>query len=230
MQRPSNTAILIVAIGLIASLSFLRTYRVISRSDAYLLWNANEAFLFIDVGHLGYRLTYLEFPLEIVAGYFGVVRDIDGRAASTIVVRITPQEVKTSTAKDTADFYTPLEGSIFANHKGDLWKWSGTHFEQASVEEQRRYNGTSHLSALDFTSSDGWSRRYGILNRLEEQTSFPLELNGKSLTLVVSRQDHGREVTVNLLRPDRAAEEIWHLDQQPRKITEAEYRQLFQKP
>jgi hypothetical protein len=46
----------------------------------------------------------------------------------------------------------------------------------------------------------------------------------------VSRPDNGREVTVNLLRPGRAAEEIWHLDQQPRKATEAEYRQLFQKP
>jgi hypothetical protein len=186
--------------------------------------------VFLGCGHFGYRLSYLEYPLEALREYFGVARQLDDTRSSTIVLWVTPTAAQTHTAEDLKfDFYTPLEGTVFANHDGTLWKWSSTRFEQATAEEQEKFEGTGRLSAFDLTGARGWSKRSNILNQNADELQFPLELGGKSLALVVKRQRKGEDISINLVRSDIPVERIWHLDQGPHIVTKAEYELSFPK-
>lgn len=216
---------------LVAGLAFFHTYRISSSCGADFLWNSDEAYLFLGCGRLGYRLSYLEYPIEVVRERLGVVRQVDDRRFSTIVLRITPAAVQTYTADGLSfDFYTPFEGAVFANHEGTLWKWSGTRFEQATPEDQRRFDGTHRLSAFDVSKVDGWSKRSAVFSQLGDEVKIPIEIGGKVLTLVVTRRDTSRNIDVTIARPGRDSQEIWHLDQHPQRVSGVEYHQLFRQP
>src|SRR3979490_224761 len=158
MRNKANSvvpiALLVIIVIVVAS--SVQTYRVSDGGDATLLSNANEAYLFLDVKRLGYRLSYLEYLGEMIREPFGVVRSPDDTRSFTVVLRITPSEVQRFETGD-FDFFTPVYGRIYANHDRVLWKWVETHFEEASPEEQQKIGGVKVLSRKDFTDVDGWS-------------------------------------------------------------------------
>lgn len=229
MQTRTKRLIVVVGVlGLLVVLASFHTYIVIAGCSGDLLWNSDEAYLFAGCARLGYRISYLEYPIEVVRERLRVVRQADDKRSSTIVIRITPSVVHTYNADGLSfEFYTPLGGTVFANHEGALWKWSGANFDEASSQEQERFEGTKQLTGLDIDNLGGWSKRSEILSRTEE-VKVPLELDGKSLVLVVKPGFRGKDISIDLLRPGRGAERIWYLDQQPRRVSKSEYEREFE--
>jgi hypothetical protein len=85
-----KSLVTIAVIGTISLLAFCHTDCVVTRSGGDLMWNSNadEAYLFWEIS-LGYRMSYLEYPLQVFREYFGVGREPDDKPSSMAIWRIT---------------------------------------------------------------------------------------------------------------------------------------------
>jgi hypothetical protein len=86
------TMFFIVMVGVLASVDVY--YRSDGGGVECALWNADEAYLFANVIHRGYRFSYLGSLVEMVKEYFYVVPAPTDEASSTVVFRITPSGVQ----------------------------------------------------------------------------------------------------------------------------------------
>ncbi len=224
---------LVVRIGIavlviLVALASLKVYYIRYGADGTLLWNASEAYLFINVGNLGYMLSYLEYPVEAVKEYFGDVGLPQNRRFAVVVLHISPESIQRWEVQDTSlDFYTPIDGVIYANKQGTLWKWSGTQFEPASQPEQERLEGIKRLSARPLNGAEGWFKQNSILSRSEEQAEFAMELGGKPVKLMITRGYKSGSIVVDLVAPGIGSQRIWSLVQQPRRVSKSEYELAF---
>jgi len=155
------TVLAAVVIGLVVTLVFGKLYMTRDDSGADLLWNPNEAYLFVTVAHRGFRIRYLEYPWVVLKELLYGVRGPDDQRTSVTVVHITADGVERHVEAwdqdqaNTPDLYTPFEGRIYANYRGSLGKWTGNKFEMATAEEQRRLDGTNRLVATDIDKGAG---------------------------------------------------------------------------
>ncbi len=120
-------AIFIVVAGVLAA-SF-RIYAIIGGSGGYVLWNASEAHLFIEVSNLGYSANGLQYPWilfkKYVIGGFGVVESPTDQRAYLVVIRARSSGVErhirvladrlNGGPGSDPDRFTPLEGHIYAS-------------------------------------------------------------------------------------------------------------------
>ena len=193
-----------------------------------LVWNSNEAYLFFGCGTLGYRISYLAYPFELIKEHLGAAPQPDNTKLETIVIQIKPSAViRYAQEEPSLDLFTPLAGTIFANHQGTLWKWSVSRFVEASREEEQKLQGTRSLTGLNLDDKNGWSKRTAILSQTEGETKIPLEISGQHFVLAVRREKFGESVSINLVRSDNSTEQIWHIDRRPRSLNRNEYDQLF---
>ena len=215
-----------LALLLIAS-SFFNIYYLSSSGDGDLLWNRNEAYLFIHGERRGYHVSYLGYLAEVVKEYFGVIDLPDDERPFTIIIRITPSGIERHGEKDQFGYFTPVDDTIYAGRNdSNLWKWAGTHFQKAGIDEQEKLKGIEGLSKKNFTNVSGWSARYSITSNIKEE--FPITLGGKSMTVQVTTLSLGAgEVSVDLLRHDLPAEMLFHRSGQPRRVSRSEYQQNF---
>jgi hypothetical protein len=61
---------------------------------AYLLWNGNEADLFVHNYQRGFRISYLTYPLVVLKEYFGAPPLPDDEKLSAAVIHVTPFGIK----------------------------------------------------------------------------------------------------------------------------------------
>lgn len=228
MAKKTAAVILVVGIlGVILTLGAFDKNIVTTGCDGDVLWNADVAYLFIGCGDLGHRISYLSYPFEDLREHLGAIRPADDRRAWTIVIRIDKSSVtRYGPDQSRFDFYTPFDGEIFANHEGTLWRWAGTGFVKANYADKDR---AARLNALNFDNVNGWSKRTEILSQLDGETTFQLQLDGIQPSLIVNRKNQGRNITIDLVRPNQVPEQLWHLDRQPRSVTRAEYNEIFRK-
>lgn len=242
-MRRRTKAIVVVAIiaGAIIAAASLRIYFIREDSGGRVLWNANEAYLFIGVSRRGFRVSYLEYPWAILREYLHGVRLPDDDLGSLTVIRVTPSaverhvvELKDRTPGSGPGLYTPLGDRIYANCPvlGGLCRWSGDHFEQATEEEQRKLDGINHLTEKDFDSVDGWSKK-GIaagpentFARITTDVGGRFTLSEKSDALDSTGY---ASVSIYLQRPGQVPQRIWYLDGHPRRISKVEYEQIFER-
>jgi hypothetical protein len=202
--------------------------------DSALLWNSEEAYLFVGWPRSGYHFTCFEYLLAYVPGYFGVPRTYDDNRLSTIVIRITRSSAERYVVDDLDGVgfraYIPHSKVIYAYNGGAaLWKWVGTDFEQASPEEQQGVplNEIALLSSKDFTSVDGWSARHSL-------TSWPpqleIELGGEPVTLLVKLASSGDELSLDLQHRGGAPQRILHVERKLHLVSKSEYDRIFKKP
>jgi hypothetical protein len=154
-------AALVIAIMI---LGFGKIYAFRDDCGGYLLWNADEAYLFIGVARQGFRISYLEYPWVILKESLYGVRLPDDQRTSVTVVHITASGVEHHVVEmldeqppNNPILYTRLQGNIYANCEGYLCKWTGNKFEVATEEEQHRLGGTSQL--VEKNMEKGWSQR-----------------------------------------------------------------------
>jgi hypothetical protein len=201
------------------------------------LWNQDEAYLFMSVARRGLHVSYLGYAGVIFREYLNGVREPDDERKSVVVIEITSSaveqhvlEVADSTPGMDPGSYTPIEGRIYANYPGigGLCRWDGDRFEPATGEEQRRLDGINRLTSRDFDNVNGWSKRTFVPAPSDYQFEVRLGEHG-TLRIRNRRLDRAGNggVSIDLQRPGQAPHRIWYLDGRPRTVSRIEYEQLF---
>ncbi|SRR6266567_4520333 len=226
----------LVLVLLVLTLGFFEFHIVgDSVQDGVLLWNSDEAYLFIGWGRSGYHFTGFEYLLAYVPAYFGVPRTVDDNRLSMVVFRITPTTVEkyvTEPYQMDRGFlaYVPRDKTIYAYDGGAmLWKWAGTRFETVTPEEQRRLalDQKAFYSKGDYTNLEGWSSRHSLATWPPKSE---IELQGKPVTFFTKVKNSGAEVSVDLQLSGGTPQRIlrtknaWHL------VNTSEYERIFKKP
>jgi hypothetical protein len=208
-------------------------------SGGNVLWNANEAYLFIATFSHGVRVTYLEYSWMILKEYLGGIRAPDNNLSSLTVIRVTPSTVerynvdqKDGTPGSGPNLYTPFEHQIYANCPalGGLCRWAGNRFEPASEEDRLRLNGTSRLRATNYANVDGWSEAAIGAGPENIFARFATEIGGRfAIFEEVEPIAHSgyAAVSIYVQRPGEARTKIWYLDGHPRTINRTEYEHVF---
>jgi hypothetical protein len=229
-------ALALSLVGLLIIALFFQLHLVRdSAEDGVLLWNSQEAYLFVGWGRSGYHLSCFEYLLAYVPAYFGVPRTVDDNRLSMIVVRITPTSIEQHVAEPYKMYrgflaYVPRGNTIYAyDGSATLWKWTGTHFETATLDEQRELalDEKTLASKTDYTNVNGWSARHSFTAR---PAKSEIELQGKPLIFFTKVKDSGSEVSLDLQLPGRAPQMMlwtrnaWHL------VSKSEYDRIFKQP
>lgn len=203
-----------------------------SVQDGVLLWNSDEAYLFLAWGRSGYHFTGFEYLFSHVPAYFGVPRTVDDNRLSMLVVKITPTAVERHVTEPYQMYrgfltYIPRNKTIYAYDGGAmLWKWAGTRFDTVSLDELKKLalDQNSLTSEKDYTNVDGWSSRHSL-------TTWPsttkIELQGKPVTLFLTSKDSGQEISLDIQLPDGARQSVVRTNRKFHLVSKSEYESTF---
>jgi hypothetical protein len=233
------TAFTLVALFVagIAASTCLRLYIMRDDGGGQILWNENEAYLFLSMAHRGFKMNYAEYAWVSFKQYFGGMPFPNDQHVFITVIRITPSGIErhlvdTLSADPGAgpQRFTPLKGTIYANCDGILCKWTGEGFASATVVEQRDLGGIANLSATDFRNVNGWSKV--SVGKASVGHEVSIEMNNHS-TLVVRNRSTDRDAypsaSIDLLRKGQPDEQVWHIDGHPHRVSRAKYDETFRK-
>jgi hypothetical protein len=227
-DKPALAGALVLGVALLLIfLSFSQIYYIGGSGDGDLLWNQNEAYLFVHGERRGYHVSYLGYVGELVKEYFGVIDSPNDVKPFTAITKITSSSIERYETVGTFDFYTPLGQNIYALHdQAPLWKWVGTHFEEASAQDQQALGNAARLPKRDFTDVSGWSARYSITAKIKEQ--FTIQLDSRPITVAVTTLNLADgQVSVDVFRPDHPPEAVFHRNGRPRRVSRTEYERVF---
>lgn len=237
MDRKTNAVVIAGLFALaIAAGAWLKMYYVREDNAGCLLWNTNEAYLFMDVHPRGYHFTYLEYPSVVFKEYFNAPPFPNDQSVSVVVLRVTHSGVERHEVRiagesaNAPDFYTTFGDDIYANCQGVLCRWTGTRFEAATEEERGRLDGINRLSALEFANREGWYKRE--VGQTASDYQFSVDVGTQVRLLIKAGNVYSSAYdspTVDLLRPGQSAERIWYLDGAPRRVSKSEYKSVFGK-
>ena len=232
----SKVIVISLVAGGVVALAFLPIYYVRIDGGADLLWNGNEADLFVYSFPRGFRISYLTYPWVVVKQLLGAPPLPDNEKLSAAVIHITSSAVNrydldVPEGSIPPSMQTPIAGEIYANCQGSLCKWAGTHFESASEEERRQFDGINRLIPNDIDSgANGWSKRSIGYALHDYQFSIGL---GQEVTINVAVTNSQKAAysrsSVSVLHNRQAPEGVWHQDGYPKRVTKAGYEQLFGK-
>lgn len=240
MKRRKTMVVTISAVigCLLLLASVTISYTIRSGANGDLFWHGQEAYLFLEVGSLGYRSSYLRYFGEAITAFFNVPVPATDKKSQTIVFRFTPVEFKRYDTEVSllGPEMAPIDDIIYARSDQGLVKWSGKLFEPANAEEQQRFV-TRSVSELDFLNIDGWSRRSFIFNKgVDEKilsgggdVKFEIQLDGKPEIFTVTHGEERDYLSVSWEPQGKGAQKFWYLDLRPHKVTKSEYELAFGK-
>lgn len=135
---PKKPLVAIVALlGILSLFVYPKVYVIRgSGGGVGLYWNANEAFLIVGGGTDGARLSLFRYAAEPFLVSLGDVRQPDDKSCSKIsVIRVTDRDIQTyDTDIDCDVAFDLFDGNVYAIRWPNLWKWSGTRFDPATVD------------------------------------------------------------------------------------------------
>jgi hypothetical protein len=230
MKKKVMVSVSLILIATAIAIAQVHVYRVRNNSDEDLLYSNDEAYLFIGISSRGYRLNGLQYLFSLVKDRVGGVTLPEDNHSSIVVLRLAPNQVQRYTVDDIAlDFYAPFENRIYANGHGELWRWTGNHFELVNPEEKQRLEHAGLTLDTPFTNLGGWSKQQSLTHRRIGESEFPMTVGGTPLKLVVNVGYRASEASIGLRRPGQSDESLWYLDEKTRGISKSEYEKLFGK-
>jgi hypothetical protein len=221
----------------VSALAWLRVYYVRDGAVGVLLWNSNEAYLFVNTFQSGYNFSYL--------GYLGeIVREIFPFGASSpqkehfcmIVLHITPETTERHVVDNFHAGSPPfvVGQNIYAGNlsaETGPTKWSGSHFEPMTSEEYKAVQDAQHGGGIPISPSydniGGWSRRMVDVVSPENDAKITIEIAGKQLSLLAHSGARDHEAYIDVTRPEQPPDRIWHLNERSQRISKATYNQIF---
>lgn len=232
MVKKILVLLLALAVLLCAS-AFLHVYFISDGGNGTLLWNGDTAYVFLDLGSLGYRLTYLQYIGQSVKEMFGVGREPSDERYSNVVVTINSGNFHRYVLNDMRlSQYFVINGSVLSGdlNTGILWKWDENHFERATAQDQRDLTkaGSGHMPGPEYDDVDGWHKRISIFSHNMEPYSYVINLKSATVSLR-TRQERLDDLSLDIVRADGTTESIWHLAGHMRKVSKAEYEHVFAK-
>jgi hypothetical protein len=223
------TALCLVVLTILAFL-FLELHFVDDAADGVLLWNSQEAYLFVGLSRDGYHLTAIHCLVALIPAFFGVPRARDDTRSFTIVFRVTPAGVEKHVVPDVGfRAYIPNGETIYAWDGGPLSRWAGTYFEKVDPDEPRRFllDENALFSKKDFTDANGWSVRHSLRNWPSE-----IELQGervKFLTKINDWPTTRKEVSLDIQLPSGTSQTVLRAKSWPHLVSKSEYDHTFER-
>jgi hypothetical protein len=221
---------------LLASVRIRYTVRRGASGD--LLWDGQEAYLFLEVGSSGYRSTCLRYFGEAITAFFNVPVPATDKSSQTDVFRFTQNGFARydSASLSLGPEIAPFDNIIYASSDGGLVKWSGRHFAPTDAEEQQRFVSRSVVGP-DFANFNGWSRQSFIFNKGVDgkifteggNVKFEIQLEGRPAVFTVTHGQEGDYLSISWEPQGQKAEKIWYLDRQPHNVSKSEYESVFGK-
>src|SRR5579864_8733560 len=133
MQKETRLAVgAALTVVVLAALVFGKIYVIRDDGGGDLIWNANEAYLFMGVSRRGARIGYMEYPWLLLKQLLYDVREPDDQRTSVTVIHITKSGVERHVIQvpdeqpgNTPVLYKAVENQIYANWHGYAYKWTG---------------------------------------------------------------------------------------------------------
>jgi len=229
----TKIAVLILFVAAVLATIF-NAYLLRSDAGGEVLWNDKEAYFFLFSEAFGRHVAWIVYPFEYgleMLGHFEPANDTRG---SFFVVHVTSSGVERHVL-DLSDSpgpvqFTPRGGRIWANWPtcGGLCWWTGDHFQPASQEEQRAFNGIAGL--LTEKGFDAGWHKDGV--GAEGERSITIDV-GELFELIVSgrRASNGRGgIAADMRYPGRAPTRIFNLDVRVGRVSKGEYLRAFRDP
>jgi len=216
--------VLIVILGAIFHVYYIR-----DAGTGTLYWNGNTAYLFLNLGSVGYRVTYLLFIGESILAIFQWVPQPSDKRFLSVVFTITSDNFRRSVIDDVHLGECDIaNGNVYTRNldTGKVWKWNGEQFELATAEDERALSERPDSRGPDYDGFAGWHKRCCFLYRGSKYNQV-LSLNDAKLSIVSKRKDDVH--SIDLERLDGATETILQVDGNSRNVSKSEYQRVFAK-
>lgn len=224
----------LIAIGfIIVALTwavFLNLYYLRDDTGGQMLWNSNEAYFFMGVACRGFRFRLVDYPSKALSEWLNAPALPSGGRNYFTVIRVTASGIERHEVKvqgNVPDLFTPIGETIYANCQGTLCKWTGENFESATLKEQQKLHGINDLASDIDGTINGWSKR-GI-GAVAGDSQLSIEI-GKGISLKVRQGNiyrSGDSATVELYRSGQTPQILWHVNEQPRRVSKREYERAL---
>jgi hypothetical protein len=215
-------------VGVLAS---LHVFFIIDGADGSLFWKGDTAYVFLNRGALGYRMSYLQYIGENFKELLGVAATPSDERRSNEILVVTLAGVRHYVSQDTRfDPHVVSNGIIYAGYAdGILWKWNHDHFEKGTAQDRLDFAKTvsSVIPGPDYDDVEGWHHRCCLFSHSAEY-NIAIDLNLGRLSLVFRRKSLA-DLSLELIRPDGTKETIWHVDGDARRVSKSVYQQTFAK-
>jgi len=197
----------------------------------YLLWRADEAYLFMFERPVGYYLSGAELFAEPINEYFYAPAVPNNSAWALITLHVTTSGVERHVQKSMIvgmNSFTPLGDDIYANCPGGICRWSGTQFELISREQEQKIGAEDKLVSelKQLYDANGWSRRpirSAMPGESQLHSQFSVEV-GKQFSLLVTE---GNPTSVYLQRLNHSKQGLWYSKQGLSIVSKAKYERVF---
>ena len=239
-MRTRTIALVAVLIVLALAALRFRAYELVEGIGGTVLWDDNEAYIFVATRHLGHNVAWLRLPWYLAKGYLGAVEYPDDDAGSLDVIKASSSGIEHHVLRieyqppgSEPELYTPLEDQIYANYPrlGGLCRWAGDHFEPATPDERRRLDDIKYLTGQNIErNKNGWSRRSFQVGFGDSDDAFSVDVGSICRLFLIDRHaavSGDRLFTIELLRAGHSRERIWETNVHSRMVTKGEYHRVF---
>lgn len=218
MKRFVIAMIFVVVVAGLATRSDLCILRHFG-NDAQLVWNDDEALLFIGNHESAWSMSYAEYGLEFLKAFlFRAVRLADVTHRWLTVVRYTDAGTTVFTVENLSGVsLTVVDGHIY---DGDVRKWTGDRFESTTDAEAERVH-QAWRTYDRHAPGGGWEFMGAVLRRAESESRFPMTISGKSVDWIVKRTNHSESISLKV--GEATPETVWFADDRVKYVKRSEY-------
>ncbi len=192
-----------------------------------LLWDDDEAFLFIEETVDGLRMPYLQYGAAAVPAYLlGFQPSSRDQKSTRTIIRITAQSEEVHVLRMPHGPFSlrPLGHRVYARVNGVPMRWSGSRFEPADVNE---WAETVRLPSSDFSNVNGWSNRSDVLHRGIGETRYWLRLGGEAVDVINVNNFFEKFNAIDIQRNGAARKRLWSIDSNIKWVGQEQYLAAF---
>jgi hypothetical protein len=204
---------------LLATLLLVPRVRVIREraSEAQLLWNAEQAYLFIGTVRTGWEHRVARALGSVALGLLGVFDLPTASARSTIVAFISPDGVRTQVYPGVLRPIGVMDGRV--TDGTTTWPFGG---EPSPETDRERWD--LGFASVEFADREGWSK-VTLSATGDPRRACSLVLNGTPATIVLDRVKGTTTVTVQGERFPVAP--VWSAPAGPQFVSRATFEEAF---
>lgn len=186
-----------------------------------LLWNADEAYLFVEQSRAGWRLNYFMRMVNLVAPS-GVGHNVIRRPLE--VFRITIDRVERHHFNHQVMFeLMGVDGHVTTLRE----RWTGERFEPEPTLPAFPASFASGVPS-EFTDVNGWSKRT-LSVPIDGDRTTEFVIGGQSFQILASSRGpiESQKMSLTLIRADQSSAALWSGDTFAHSLSRSEYERLF---